>query len=259
MEQELKTTLIDTHCHIDYPEFDADRDFVIQKANDSGIEYIINVGSSLEGSRNSVSLAKKYDCVYACVGIHPHEADTFEPDAARLIKEMASYHKVVAIGEIGLDYYKNYSAHESQRVLFEAFLGVSRDLNLPVVLHSRQAESDTLAIVKKFMPLRAVVHCFSGDEEFLRQCLELGFFVSFTCNITYKKAGKLRQVVKAAAFERIMLETDAPYLSPEGLRGKRNDPSNVIRLAQEVALIKGVTAEEAASVTTDNAKRFFGI
>lgn len=257
MSQEIK--LIDTHCHIDFPEFDADRDAVIRKANDSGIEYIINVGSSIERSRNSVSLAKKYNCVYACVGIHPHEADTFGNDVVGLIKEMASSAKIVAIGEIGLDYYKNYSAQDRQRVLFEALLGVSRDLNLPVVLHSRQAESDTLSIVKKFMPISAVVHCFSGDELFLRQCIELGFFVSFTCNITYKKADKLRQVVKAAACERIMLETDAPYLSPEGLRGKRNEPSNIVRLAQEVAVIKGITAEEVASITTDNAKRFFGI
>lgn len=251
--------LIDTHCHIDYPEFDADRDEVIRKANDSGIEYIINVGSGLEGSRNSVGLAKKYDCVYACVGIHPHEADKSEPGSAVLIKEMASYQKVVAIGEIGLDYYKNFSAHENQRALFEEFLGLSRDLDLPVVLHSRQAESDTLEIIKKFMPLRAVVHCFSGDQVFLDQCLELGFYVSFTCNITYKKADILRQVVKAVACERMMLETDSPYLSPEGLRGKRNDPSNVIRLAQEIAVIRGITVEEVATITTNNAKRFFGI
>jgi len=255
MEQ---SKLIDTHGHLDSPEFDADRDEIIRKAVDSGIEYIINVGSSVAGSQNSISLADKYNCIYACVGIHPHDADKSTPDDVGRIRAMASHAKVVAIGEIGLDYYKNYSAQDNQKKLFEAFLGLSREFNLPVVLHSRQAESDTLSIIKEFMPIKAVVHCFSGDESFLQQCLDLGFYVSFTCNVTYKKADKLRGVVKAVPFDRIMLETDAPYLSPEGLRGKRNDSLNIIRLAEEIAFIRGTTAEEVGTITTNNAKRFFG-
>lgn len=257
---------IDTHCHLDFPEFDHDRDKVIKDAKEGGIGFIINVGSSLKSSLASLELSQRYDFLYAVVGVHPHEADAYNESVGSRIKELARSDKVVAIGETGLDYYlpagqagRNYSKAENQKPLFESLITLSKDLNLPLVIHSRQAQSDTLEILKKAMPLKAVVHCFSGDDNFLRECLDLGFLVSFTCNITYKKAQNLRDIVKLTPLERIMLETDAPYLSPEGLRGRRNDPLNVKYAADTVARVKQITVEEVADVTAKTAKEFFNI
>ena len=250
---------IDTHCHLDFPEFDNDRGEVIARAKNKGIDYIINIGSSLKGSKSSIELAKEYDFIYATVGIHPHEADKFNPEAQNALKELASDDKVVAIGEIGLDYYKNYSKAENQRRMFKSLVKLAKELELPLVIHNRQAQADTLAILKEAMPLEAVVHCFSGDEDFLTACLDLGFFISFTCNITYKKADALRSLVKTCPLERIFLETDAPFLPPEELRGKRNEPIYVKSLAEEIARIKETTTEEVAMITTLNAKKFFDI
>ncbi len=258
MNSEFKKTLIDTHCHLDFPAFNHDRDEVINRALSSGVGYIINVGSSLKGSYDSVKLALDYTCIYAAVGIHPHEADTVNEKDIIEIRNLAKKDKVVAIGETGLDYYRNYS-EISQKDLFIAHIKLSKDLGLPLLIHSRQAQADTLKIIREFMPLRGVVHCFSGTEIFLEECLSLGFFISFTCNITYKKAQDLRGVVKSAPLDRIMLETDAPYLPPEGSRGKRNEPSNVRRLCEEIARIKSITFEETALVTTNNAKEFFAL
>jgi len=257
MSQEPRANLIDTHCHLDFPEFDPDRDAVIQRAKEEGVSHIINIGSSLEGSKASLELSRKYDFIYATVGIHPHDADRFNEKIKSEIRELAGKEKVVAIGEIGLDYYKNYSKAQNQKPLFEYLLGLSKELNLPLVIHCRLAEDDTLQILKRGAPVRAVVHCFSGNEVFLKECLDLGFFVSFTCNITYKKAQNLRDLVKITPLERIFLETDAPFLPPEGFRGKRNEPMHVKVLAEEIARIKGIDVQEVAKITTENAKRFF--
>jgi TatD DNase family protein len=259
MNHELSTKFIDTHCHLDFPEFDQDRDEVIQRARNQGIGCIINIGSSLQGSKRAVELAALYDSVYATVGLHPHEADSFNKEAERIISDLAKNEKVVAIGETGLDYFKNYSSPENQKPLFLALIHLAKELNLPLVIHNRQAEPETLKILKETMPVRAVIHCFSGDEVFLKECLDLGFLVSFTCNITYKKADRLRGLVKLAPLERLMLETDAPFLAPEGFRGKRNEPAYVKMLAGEIAKIKQVAIEEVAAVTTENAKKFFNI
>lgn len=255
----LSAMFIDTHCHLDFPEFDQDRDALINGLKENGISHIINIGSSLLGSVASLELAKKYEFVYAAIGIHPHEADSFNKEVQSSIEKLAKSDKVVAIGEIGLDYYKNYSLPERQRLLFSALLGLAKDLNLPLVIHSREAGEDTLKILKSAKIQKAVVHCFSGNEDFLKSCLNLGFFVSFTCNITYKKAQNLRDMVKLAPLERIFLETDAPYLSPEGLRGKRNEPGNVKYVASEIARIKEISLEEVAAVTTSAAKKFFNL
>jgi len=259
MMHELTAKLADTHCHLDFPEFDIDRDEVIQRAKDQCLRYIVNIGSSLEGSRKSLELARQYDFIYATCGIHPHEADRFDNKVLGALSELAKKDKVVAIGEIGLDYYKNYSKAENQNSLFISLVKMAQDLGLPLVIHNRQAEADTLKILKEAMPIKAVVHCFSGDEKFLKECLELDFFISYTCNITYKKAQGLRDLVKATPLERLLLETDAPYLPPEGFRGKRNEPIYVKYLAQEIARIKEITLEEVASVTTENAKTFFDL
>lgn len=251
--------LIDTHCHLDFPAFDNDRDAVIARARASGIGYIVNIGSSLESSKKSLELSGKHDFIYTTVGIHPHEADRAGKEDAVTLEGLVKNPKVVAIGEIGLDYYKGYARKENQIPLFEALVNVAKSSGLPLVIHSRSSQEDTLRILKEAMPLKAVVHCFSQDENFLNSCLDLGFLVSFTCNITYKKAENLRGLIRFAPLERLMLETDAPFLPPEGLRGKRNEPGYVKVLAEEIARIKGAALEEIAAVTTDNAKRFFNL
>jgi len=250
---------IDTHCHLDFPEFDRDRDEVIKNARAQGVEYVINIGSSLEGSLRSLDLARQYAQVYATVGIHPHEADSFNDQAKNQIQGLAKEKKVVAIGEIGLDYYRNFSKAENQRALFLAMIGLAKDCCLPMVIHCRQAQDEVLKILKEAPPVRVVVHCFSGDKNFMDECLSLGFYISFTCNITYKKAQDLRDLVKLVPLDRLMLETDAPYLSPEGARGKRNAPVNVKTLAEEVSRIREISLEEVGRVTSDNAMKFFNI
>ncbi len=249
--------LIDTHSHLDFPQFDADREAVLARANDNGVRFVVNVGSSLAGSRAAVLMAQKYSQLYAVVGIHPHEADACGEAEVRMIEELAKDPKVVGIGEAGLDYYKNFSRPDKQRELFPLQVRLAAKLSLPLVIHCRQAENDCLKILKENMPLKAVVHCFSGNLEFLEECLGMGFFVSFTCNITYKKAENLRDAVRAAPLDRIFLETDAPYLSPEGFRGKRNEPSFVKHLAEYIAGLKGISFEEVAAATSANAVNFF--
>ncbi|MBM3250026.1 MAG: TatD family deoxyribonuclease [Candidatus Omnitrophica bacterium] len=251
--------LIDTHCHLDFPEYDPDRDEVISRAQREGVGCIINIGSSLQGSRRSLELAGNYESIYATVGMHPHEADKFEAKDAALLKGLAGDEKVVAIGEVGLDYYKGYSRPENQKPLFLSLVKLAKELNLPLVIHSRQAPQETLDILRPFLPHKVVVHCFSQDEAFLKECLDLGFFVSFTCNITYKKAQNLRDLVRITPLERLFLETDAPFLPPENLRGRRNEPLHVKELAEEIARIKEIGLEEIARITTQNAQQFFNL
>ncbi|MGE5197703.1 MAG: TatD family hydrolase [Deltaproteobacteria bacterium] len=259
MSDELRTELVDTHCHLDFPEFDQDRDEVIRRAVKSGIVYMVNIGSSLQGSQKSVALAQRYGNVYASVGIHPHDADSSAEEALDALRELSGKEKVVAIGETGLDYYKNYSKAQNQLRLFNFQAALAKEKGLPLVVHSRAADEDTLKALKSFLPLRAVVHCFSGSEDFLRACLEWGFLISFTCNVTYKKAQDLRELARQVPLERLMLETDAPFLSPEGFRGRRNEPAQVHLLARELARVKEVSVEEIARATTGNAREFFNL
>lgn len=251
--------LIDTHCHLDFPEFNQDRDEVIKRAKDKGISHIINIGSSLEGSLESIELSQKYDFIFAAVGFHPHEADKFNQQIQNTLEGLVKKDKVVAIGEIGLDYYKNYSKIENQKSLFISLVKLAKDFNLPLIIHNRQAQEDTLKILKEAMPLKAVVHCFSGNENFLKECLDLGFLISFTCNITYPKAENLRDLVKITPMHRLLLETDAPFLPPQEFRGKRNEPAYVKLLAEEIARIKEISFEEVAKVTTENTKHLFNL
>ena len=252
-------TLIDTHCHLDFPEFDADRGEVLKRAADAGVKYVVNIGSSLQGSIDSVKLAKDYPNVFAVVGCHPHDSRDFSEQDVETVRSLAGFEKVVAIGEIGLDYYRNLSPQEDQKKIFVSFLRLARELNLPVVIHSREAREDTLRIMREENVKKAIIHCFGGDGIFLKECIERGYLISFTCNVTYKKAQGVRDAVKAAPLENICLETDAPYLSPEGYRGRRNEPSFVSTLAREVSRIKEVSVEEVARETTFNAKEFFGL
>jgi TatD DNase family protein len=250
---------IDTHCHLDFEQFDDDRQEVIERAKDSGIDYIINIGSSLIGSQKAVELAKKYDFIFATVGLHPHEAGNFNEEVREKLYTLAKSSKVVAIGEVGLDYFKSCSSREFQKKVFLCLIELAKDLKLPLVIHCRDAQNDILEILRKKRTEKIVLHCFSGDEFFLDACLKEGFFISFTCNVTYKNAEHLREMVKRVPLERIMLETDAPFLPPQDFRGKRNEPAYLKFLAKQIAELKGIEVEELARITTQNAKEFFNL
>ena len=251
--------LIDTHCHLDFKDFENDREEVIRRAEACGVEGMINVGSSLESTSRSIELAEKYDFIYAAAGIHPHDADRTEASDLDLFRKTLDKKKIVAIGEIGLDYYKNLSSRENQKKLFINLLEEAKARALPIIIHNRDAHSDVLQILKDVMgeEIKGVMHCFSGDENILRECLDLGMSVSFTCNLTFKNAGKLREVAKNVPMERLLLETDAPFLAPQVFRGKRNEPAHVKYLAEEIAGIKGLSFDEVAGITSANARKLF--
>jgi len=251
--------LIDTHCHLDFKDFNDDRAAVLKRSRDSGIGVIINVASSMEGTARSIQIAGENDFIYASLGIHPHEADSVSGNDIKLFAEFLDKPKVVAIGEIGLDYYKNISSKENQKKLFIKLLEIAKDTNPPLIIHNRDAYIDTIDILKNITgsSVNGVMHCFSGDEKFLKICLDMGFFISFTCNITYKNADSLRKIVKLVPMDRLLLETDAPFLAPQDFRGKRNEPMHVKYVAEEVAKIKGISFEEAARITTENAIKLF--
>src|SRR3989338_8767658 len=229
--------LVDTHAHLDFPDFDPQRQEVIARAAQAGVKYIINVSSDLRGCAASLELARNYENIFAAIGIHPHSAADIREEDFQRIPGFLKNKKVIAIGEVGLDYYRNLSPPDKQRDLFYRFIGLSLETQLPLIIHSREAEADTIALLKTAAGenIKGVVHCFSGSQDFCRQCLELGLYISFTCNITYKKSDALRELVKYVPSDKLLLETDCPYLSPEGLRGKRNEPANVRLLAQFIA------------------------
>lgn len=254
--------LIDTHCHLDFPDFDADRDAVVERSAQAGVGTIINVASSLQASRQAIALAGRYARVYASVGIHPHDAKDVSCEAFAELRQLAQNPKVVAVGEVGLDFYRNLSPVPEQIDVFSRFIGLALERELPLIVHSRLAQDQTLDVLKEAGASRLkgiVIHCFSGDVAYLKKCLDLGFFVSFTANITYKKAHAMREVVAATPLERMFLETDAPFLSPEGRRGQRNEPANTVLVAQEVARAQEVSYEKVCEQTTQNAQRFFGL
>lgn len=251
--------LVDTHCHLDFKDFESDRQRVIDRSREEGIGYIVNVGSSLEGTKKSLMLAEENDFIYASAGIHPHEADKIKEKDVEVFKKFLDARKIVAVGEIGLDYYKNISSQERQKRLFEKLLEEAKKRKLPLIIHNRDAQEDTMRILKEVIgdSIKGVMHCFSGDESFLKRCLDLGMFISFTCNITFKNAERLREIVKLMPVDRLLLETDAPFLAPQVFRGKRNEPAYIKCLAEAIAKIKNVTFEEVARITTENAKKLF--
>ncbi len=252
--------LIDSHAHLDMPEFDNDRDEVIKRARKAGIGYIINIGSTLEASRKGVEIARQYDPVYATVGIHPHDATSANSKVYDELKGLLDNEKIIAVGEIGLDYYRDYSPGEVQQKVFRDQVGIARDLNKPIIVHTRDAEDDTLRILKeeKGSGLRGIFHCFSGDERMARECIDLGFYISFAGPVTYPNATRLREVVKAVPIERLLIETDCPYLSPHPMRGKRNEPANVRYVAEKIGELKRLSLEDIARVTSLNIFMLFG-
>jgi TatD DNase family protein len=252
--------LIDTHAHLDLAEFDRDRPAVLERAKSNGVDYIINVGFDQESSRRSIALAARYPQIFAAVGVHPHDAAKANPVVWAAIPELAAAPKVMALGEIGLDYYRDLSPRAVQQAAFRRQIGIAKDLNLPIIVHNRDAHADVLRILKeeKAEAVGGVLHCFSGSWEVARECLELGFYISFAGPVTFTNAPKLQAVAQQVPLDRLLVETDCPYLAPVPHRGKRNESSYVRLVAEKIAALRDLTFDELAAATTANARRLFG-
>lgn len=255
--------LIDSHAHIQGKEYAGEAAAVIERARAAGVERIIAVGGAGDMSSNSdaVALAHSFENIYATVGMHPHDAKGVGPDEVEKLKALSREPKVVAIGETGLDYYYNHSPRDVQRRVFAQFIQMARETGLPIVVHERDAAADGAELLRSEGEgrLRGVIHCFTGNYQAARAYLDLGFYISFTGIITFKNAETLRDVVRRVPLERMLVETDSPYLTPVPHRGKRNEPAYVRLVAESVASIKGVTLEEVARITTDNGRQLFRI
>ncbi|NLY52911.1 MAG: TatD family hydrolase [Firmicutes bacterium] len=251
--------LIDTHCHLNDERFEEDLPQVIQRARSAGVTGLINIGYDLDSSRRAIEQAGLYPGLKTTVGIHPHDASTATEAALEELAKLASAESVVAIGETGLDYYYDNSPREMQRLAFRRQMELAKELGLPVVIHSRDATQDTLEILKDFAPLRGVMHCFSGSFETAQICIDMGLYIAFGGAITFKNANRLRGVAARVPLERIVLETDCPYLSPEPHRGRRNEPAYLVHILAKLAEIKQVSEAEAAEITTANARAVFGL
>lgn len=253
--------LFDTHAHYDALQFDSDRDIVLSALPEHGIGWVVDPGCDVTSSRKAVELAAKYPHVYAAVGFQPEECGDYCDADLEIIRGLAVENpKVVAIGEIGLDYYwPENPDRELQKKCFRDHMALAQELNLPVIVHDREAHQDSLAIVKEFSGVRGVFHCYSGCVEDAKTLVRLGWSISFTGVITFKNARKAVEVAAALPAERIMIETDSPYMAPVPNRGKRNDSRNVRYICDRLAEIRGVATEEMERITTENALKFFGI
>jgi TatD DNase family protein len=253
--------LIDTHAHLDDARFDGDRDAMIARAREAGVENLVTIGCDLTTSRAAVELADRYSFVYATVGVHPHEAKQIGDSWYDDLRRLAQHKKVVAYGEIGLDYHYNHSPPKLQRERFREQITLARDLRLPIVVHTREAQDDTITVLKEenAADVGGVFHCFSGDARLAKDALDLGFLLSFSGVITFQNATMLRDIVKTVPMDRILVETDSPYLTPAPHRGKRNEPANVRLVAEKIAAIQGMTADQVAELTSQNARRVFKI
>lgn len=253
--------LIDTHAHLDFPEFAHDLPSVLERAKKMNVGEIVTIGIDLVSSRNAVSLAQSHSEIYATVGIHPHGAFELGSDSIKALRSLACESRVVAIGEIGLDYYRDRQPRAVQRKCLQQQLDVACSLKMPAVFHIREAYDDFLGIIQDYHPrlTGGVLHCFSGDWEIARGCLDLGFYISIPGTVTFPKADKQQEVARRAPLDRILLETDAPYLAPVPHRGKVNEPSFVQITARKIAELRGCLLEEVANQTTLNARRVFRI
>ena len=249
----------DTHAHYDSSKFSDDRDEVLRAVYEDGISLIVDPGDTLERSRAVVSLADQYDYLYAAVGVHPEEYETWTDDTIDQLRLLAKAPKVVAIGEIGLDYYWDKAHTDLQKQMFRAQIDLALELNLPIIVHDREAHGDCFSIVCEYPALRGVFHCYSGSAEMARELLKRGWYLGFDGPITYKNNVKAMEVLAVTPLDRIVLETDSPYLSPVPNRGKRNDSRNLPYIAAIVAREKGISAEEVAAITFENGKKLYGI
>lgn len=252
--------LFDTHAHYDAEQFNDDRGEVLDALPGEGITLAVNPGCDLPSSRTAVELAEQYAFLYAAVGYHPENCAPYTHADLDVLRQLAKQPKTVAIGEIGLDYYWEENPPKVfQQQVFRDQLALAEELDLPVIVHDREAHGDSLAMIREFPKVRGVFHCFSGSAEMARELVRLGWMVSFTGVLTYKNARKAVEAAQAVPLERVMIETDSPYMAPVPHRGKRNDSRYVRLICEKLAEIKGVSFEECARVTTENGKHFFGI
>ena len=249
----------DTHAHVDDVRFDEDRREMLEKCRQSGVSLIMNIGAHLESSRAAVALSEQYEEIYATVGFHPCDTYDLTEEHYAELEELAKHGKVKAIGEIGLDYHYEDTDKDKQFVAFRRQMALAEKLGLPVVIHSREATQDTLEILKEFPNVVGVVHSYSGSVETAKILLKMGFYLSFNGIVTFKNAHKAREVLATLPHDRVLIETDCPYLSPEPHRGERNDPSLVPFVAAKVAEIWGMAPEDVAAITYENGKRFYKI
>jgi len=251
---------IDSHAHLEMEAFDRDRDAVLGRAAAAGVTAIITVGTTIPDCGKALELAQRNPMVYAAVGVHPHEAQGVDAGTYGALRVLAQHQKVVAIGEIGLDFFYEHSPREVQLRRFEEQLDLALELNLPVIIHDREAHAETLRILRKRKGgLRGVLHCFSGDMAMARECLDLEFYISVAGPVTYRKSERLRAVAHEIPVERLLVETDAPYLSPQPWRGKRNEPAYVVETARCLAEIRGMPAGEMERLTEENTRRLFNL
>ncbi|MCF8010141.1 MAG: TatD family hydrolase [Clostridiales bacterium] len=253
--------LIDTHVHLFDEQYNEDRELVIQRFQENGIKKVICVSFNMETIKQAVTIAEKYDFIYASAGVHPHHAQEVSSGYLDIISEWNEHPRIVAIGEIGLDYYRDNSQREEQRKVFREQLALARELEKPVIIHDRDAHEEILEILKKDGVGRAkgVMHCFSGDCDLAKECMELGFYISIAGPVTFKNAHKIKEVAAYVPLDCLLVETDCPFLSPEPYRGKRNEPAHVRFVAEKIAAIKDITLENLAGATNNNAARLFGI
>lgn len=252
--------LFDTHAHYDDERFDEDRETLLRAMPEKGVGLIVNPGCDLPSSRMAVDMAQKYDFLYAAVGIHPENCGDFAPAMTDGLRALIKAPKVVAIGEIGLDYYwAENPPKELQQEVLRRQLALAQELHLPVIIHDRDAHADTLSIVREFPQVTGVFHCFAGSVEMAQALIKMGWMLSFNGAATFKNAKKAPEVIAAVPLEKLMIETDAPYLTPVPHRGQRNDSSYVRFVAEKIAEIKGISAEEVEKATWENGKAFFGI
>jgi TatD DNase family protein len=253
--------LIDSHAHLDMKQFDSDRDGVIDRAVSADVRHIITVGIDIKSSRNALNLTTHYPSIFATAGIHPHNADNANKDDLEHIELIAQHDKIIAIGEIELDFFLNRSARQNQIEVFTQQLSIAISLDLPVVIHDREAHTETVNILSSFKQneLHGMIHCFSGDYELAKTFINLGYYISIPGTVTYKNAGQIQDVAKRVSLNRLLLETDAPFLTPIPFRGKRNEPSYIIHTAQKIARLRGISFEEVSYQTSKNVCQLFNL
>ncbi len=253
--------IFDTHAHYDDEQFDIDREELLGKMQEAGIETIVDVGASIETTKKALELAHRYDFIYAAVGVHPSEVAELDDDSIELLRGLSRDENCVAIGEIGLDYHWPEPEPELQKLWFKRQLNLARQENLPVIIHSRDAAADTLEILRdeRAEEIGGVVHCFSYSKEVARECLKMGFYIGIGGVLTFKNARKMVEVMEDTPMDRILLETDCPYLAPEPFRGKRNSSLYLPYVALKMAEIKGISADEVISITRENARTMYGL
>jgi TatD DNase family protein len=256
--------LIDSHAHIDFPQFDTDRDAMLERARAAGVSTLLAIGTGPGPEKLDAALpfAEQHDWIYASVGIHPHEAKEVAPQHLDQLAKLAKHPKVIAWGEIGLDYHYDHSPREVQQRIFREQMALAREAKLPIIIHCREAWSDCLKLIAedwKSSGLGGILHCFSSTLEDAQRGIGMGFLISFAGNSTYPKAQNLREIAKALPLEKLLMETDAPYLAPQAHRGKRNEPAYVAEVAHTLASVRNLAPEEVAAATAENFRRFFGL